>query len=101
MRRAAKVDDNQKKIMQTLRRHGCTVSSTASEGKGFPDLVVGHRGVNALVEVKDGSKKPSEQKLTKDQEKFHAEWDGWIVTIHNEEEAAFLVLEMRRRSKGL
>ena len=50
-------------------------------GDGFPDLVVARNGINVLVEVKDGSKPPSKQKLTKDQEEFHASWKGWIAVV--------------------
>lgn len=74
--RAAKVDSNQKDIVAALRKCGAKVYVSSSFGKGFPDLVVGYQGRFVLLEVKDGDKPPSAQKLTKDQEKFHAEWTG-------------------------
>lgn len=85
--RAAKIDANQKEIVAALRKLGASVSSTATIGKGFPDLIVGFRGVNYLLEVKTGSKPPSERKLTPDQVLFHAKWTGQIVVVKNIDEA--------------
>lgn len=75
-RTAAKVDANQKDIVAALRNRGANVYISSSFGKGFPDLIVGYQGVLCLLEIKDGDKPPSAQKLTKDQEKFHADWTG-------------------------
>ena len=52
MRRAAKIDANQTEIVKALRQVGASVQSLASTGKGCPDLLVGFRGVNWLLEVK-------------------------------------------------
>ena len=70
MRTAAKVDANQPEIVAALRLAGATVAITSAVGKGFPDLVVGYEGVNYLLEVKDGKKNPSKQRLTSDQKIF-------------------------------
>lgn len=85
--RAAKVDANQKEIVAALRQAGASVSSTATIGKGFPDLIVGYRGVNYLLECKDGSKPPSERKLTPDQVLFHVKWTGQITVVNSVNEA--------------
>jgi hypothetical protein len=58
------VDDNQRQIVDALRRVGCSVWSLAGVGKGFPDLAVGFRGRNLFLEVKDGSKPPCKRRLT-------------------------------------
>ena len=87
MRRAAKTDANQGEIVQALRDVGCTVQSLAPVGDGVPDLLVGYRGVNLLLEVKDGNKPPSARKLTPDQEKFHATWRGQKAVVTSREEA--------------
>ena len=81
MRRAAKVDGNHGEIVQALRQVGATVQSLAAVGGGVPDLLVGWRGLNLLIEVKDGSRIPSQQKLTPDQERWHEAWSGHPVYV--------------------
>lgn len=89
--RAAKVDANQVEIVRALRRIGCTVQSLASVGKGVPDLLVGFRGVNYLIEVKDGSKPKSAQKLTTDQVEWHSKWLGRVYVVNCVEDAISIV----------
>jgi len=100
MRRAAKVDDNQSEIVSALRSIGATVAITSAVGDGFPDLVVGFNGVNFLLEIKDGKKAPSAQKLTPDQKIFFfgdpsneksSPWAG-SATVVNSIEAAFAAI---------
>jgi hypothetical protein len=76
VRTAARTDDNQAEIVTVLERFGCSVFSTASTGRGFPDLVVGLRGHTYLIEVKDGAKPPSARTLTPDQRAWRARWRG-------------------------
>ena len=77
MRRAAKIDDNQNDIVKKLRCiPGVSVHITSSLGKGFPDIVVGHRGRSHLIEIKDGAKVPSKRKLTPDEQEFKDKWTG-------------------------
>jgi len=45
----------------------------------------------ALVEIKDGSRKPSEQRLTPDEEAFHAKWPGKIHIVRSVGEALDLI----------
>jgi len=87
VRYAAKVDANQGEIVKALRDIGCTVQSLAPVGGGVPDLLVGYHGVNYLLEVKDGSRPPSERGLTPHQEKFHASWRGQKTVVTSREEA--------------
>lgn len=74
--RIARVDDNQAGIVKALREVGATVTPTHMVGKGFPDLVVGYRGANFLLEVKDGAKAPSARKLTPAEMDWHEAWRG-------------------------
>jgi Holliday junction resolvase len=83
MRRAAKVDDNQLEIVKALRDMGCSVESLAAVGKGVPDLLIGYRSSNYLIEVKDGAKVPSKQKLTDDQIEWHESWRGQKIVINS------------------
>ncbi len=93
MRRAAKVDANHNEIVQAARAVGCSVWSTAAVGKGFPDLVVAcpRTFQNWLIEVKDGSRPPSERKLTPDEQKFHREWVGRKAVVENVEQLYILL----------
>lgn len=75
MRRAAKVDANQGEIVDALRRIGAMVQSLAQLGKGVPDILVAFRGKWWVAEIKDGSKPPSAQKLTKDEAEWHAKFN--------------------------
>jgi Holliday junction resolvase len=85
--RAAKVDANHVQVVEALRAAGATVQSLAAVGKGVPDLLVSFKGVNLLMEVKDGNKSPSRQKLTEDQIKFHGAWQGPISIVDGPEAA--------------
>ena len=76
MRKRARVDANQKKIVSQIREMGCSVLHTHQLGKGAPDIIVGYAGKNYLIEIKDGDKPLAQQKLTPDEIKFQAEWQG-------------------------
>lgn len=66
-----RVDANHWEIFNTLKRLGWCVISTAELGGGFPDLVAAKDGVIKLIEVKDGRKRPSAQKLTACEALYH------------------------------
>jgi hypothetical protein len=87
MIRRSRTDDNQKQIVNVLRQVGATVQDTSGVGDGFPDLIVGYRGCNYLMEIKDGDKPPSKQRHTPAQEKWHDTWRGQATTVTNEIEA--------------
>jgi hypothetical protein len=76
MRRAARTDANQTELVDALRAVGATVQPLHAVGMGCPDLMVGYRGTNYLIEVKDGNKVPSKRKLTADQVNWHKTWQG-------------------------
>lgn len=56
MRRRVHKDSNHDAVVAELRAHGATVLETHALGNGLPDLIVGYRGVTALVELKNGSR---------------------------------------------
>ena len=87
MRRAAKVDANQREVVAALRAAGASVQLLHAVGEGCPDLLVGYKGLNMLLEVKDGSKPPSAQKLTPQQEEWHRDWRGHRVVVNSPEAA--------------
>ena len=88
----AKVDANQAEIVAALRKVGATVECLSAVGRGVPDLLVGRNGRNYLVEVKDGNKPPSAQKLTQDQVSWHACWGGQVAVVNSVEQAIALVV---------
>lgn len=81
MRRAARVDSNQKEIVEYLRKKGATVQPLHTVGRGCPDLLVGYNGKNYLCEVKDGDKPPSQRKLTPDEDAWHFMWRGKVEIV--------------------
>lgn len=98
VRRAARVDANQSLLVELWRRLGATVQILSAVGNGCPDILLGYNGLNALVEIKDGSKVPSKQKLNKLQVEFHEAWRGHVCVIHNEHEATQLIYKMREKN---
>lgn len=88
-RYAARVDTNQKEIVKALRKIGATVQPLHSVGEGCPDLLVGYRGRNFLIEVKNldglGNKK------TPAQVEWHDEWRGQVDIVTSSQEAITLV----------
>ena len=88
MRRAAHVDSNQGAIVDALRAAGASVEpKLARLGEGIPDLLVAIRGVNALFEVKDGTKVKSKQRLTPDEKNWHEKWRGTIFVVNSVDDA--------------
>ena len=91
MRRAAKIDANQPSIVEGLRKVGASVACCQAVGEGFTDLVVGFRGVNYLIEIKNPEQDPCKRKLTPDQVDFHAAWTGQIAVAETLEEALRII----------
>lgn len=91
MRRAARIDANQGEIVDAARGVGATVWITSALGNGGPDLVIGRRGTNFCVEVKDGSKSPSKRVLTPDEAAFCRDWQGQYSVIENVEQLYMLL----------
>ena len=82
MRRAAKVDANQARIVQALRNAGVGVLHLHQVGGGTPDILACFRGRNVLLEIKQ----PGEN-INKLQAEFMASWDGETHVVRSEEEA--------------
>jgi hypothetical protein len=96
VKRAAKVDANQPRIVELLERHGCTVQSIATVGNGVPDLLIGFRGQTMVAEVKDGTKPKSAQKLTPDEQDWKRKWKGQYAILRNEDDVLDLVIHAQR-----
>ena len=81
VRRHARVDANHAEIRSALRAEHWVVVDTSGVGSGFPDLLIARRGRLLLVEIKDGAKVPSAQRLTEDEVQFHALLASAGVTV--------------------
>lgn len=82
-RRASKVDESQKAIVDALRAASISVFSIAPIGRDVPDLVVSYRGFTLLVECKTGR-----AKLTPGQENFRRNWQGAVIVLRDPKQAA-------------
>ena len=91
MRRAAKVDRNQREIVAALRGVGATVQPLHAVGQGCPDLLVGFRGRNILIEVKDWQAANSDRVLTDRQNDWHGGWKGQVAIVETSEAALAVV----------
>ena len=89
--RASKADTNQREVVKALRDAGATVQHLHRVGAGCPDLLIGYRGMNLLAEVKDGSKPPSAQKMTRWQEEWHRDWRGQCCVVNSPQAALTLL----------
>jgi len=98
VRRAAKVDDNQPEIVEHLRSLGMSVCLLHTVGQGVPDIIVGYRGINVLLEIKDGAKPPSARRLTEDEAVWHLDWRGQVATVKDKEQAEAEVMRCWARS---
>lgn len=89
--KAKKVDANQPAIIQAFRDVGASVEPLHFVGQGFPDILVGFRGQNWLIEIKDGSQPPSKKRLTDDETDWHRKWNGQVAIVENDHQALQLI----------
>ena len=83
-----RADDNQKEIVDTLRDIGVSVLVLSQVGGGAPDLLVGFRGKEYLMEVK-----ASKGKLRPGQKEFFDTWRGSKVFIVRSVDEALELLD--------
>jgi hypothetical protein len=97
MRRAAKVDRNQAEIVAALRAVGATVQPLHAVGAGCPDLLVGFRGVNYLMEVKDWQAPASDRQLNARQVEWHGGWKGSVAKVETVGAALAVIASVKPR----
>ena len=85
MRRAARVDNNQKEIVRQIRQLGYEVLRIHQLKNCF-DILVGARGLNFAFEIKDPSKPPSKRKLTEGEQDFFDRWTGQVDKVETIDE---------------
>ena len=88
--RANRTDANQTEIIKFFEQAGCSVVNISSL-KNRCDLVVSKNLITVFVEVKDGSKPPSQRQLTKGEEIFRDTTKGAWFLIESIEDAQRLV----------
>jgi hypothetical protein len=99
MRLKARKDENHNDIAELFIAAGASVHDTSRLGGGFPDMVISIYGINILIEVKDGNKSPSQQKLTPDEHKFLDKWKGWVEIVRNDQDA-LRIIKQAKETKG-
>ena len=99
MRRRAHLDANHEAIVEALIGRGARVLSLAAEGNGCPDLLIGWRGANYLLEVKrEGYDKKAgklRQKTREMQIMWALKWTGQYTIVTSPQEALDF-LEMQK-----
>lgn len=90
LRTAARIDANQPEIVSLFRKLGWSVL-IISQLKNCCDIIVSKNGRTIAVEIKDGAKPLSKQKLTEGEAKFKAEWQGEYALVACEEDVLKLV----------
>lgn len=90
-RYAAKVDRNQAEIVEALRKAGATVTPLHTVGGGCPDLLVGYRRQNFLIEVKDWRAAKSDRELNDNQKEWHAGWKGQVAKVEDADAALAVI----------
>lgn len=82
--RRKRVDANQREIADALQRAGASVCSLADTGDGCPDLLVGVRGVNLLLEVKNPKARPN---VEEKQREWAVHWTGQYAIVTSIDDA--------------
>jgi len=99
LRRAARVDENQKVVVAALKQAGATVELLHAVGKDVPDLLVGFNGMNFLIEVKNPNRKSPRGRIRPSDNMhadWHAAWRGQVATVWTELEALQVIGVLRR-----
>ena len=81
MMRNARVDRNQPEIVKAFRGLGWTVL-IISQLKNCCDIIVSKGGRTICIEIKDGEKPPSAQKLTEGELGFMKGWQGEYMIVN-------------------
>lgn len=96
MRKHGRTDANQETIIAALRSSGATVQPLSAVGSGCPDILVGFRGQDHLMEIKNPNVSLRDQRLTKDEAAWHNSWRGHRVWIVCTPEQAISIITKRR-----
>lgn len=96
MRRYAnRKDSNHGSIREVFESLDCSILDVSDCACGF-DLIVGYKTQACAIEVKDGSKPPSAQKLTPNEHSAHLNWRGPKEIVTNNEQAVAVAQRLRQ-----
>ena len=83
---AKRTDANQAEIVEGLRAMGATVQTLHEVGKGCPDILIGFRGHNYLIEIKvEGAG------LNEREHRWHQQWRGQVTIARTLEQAVEII----------
>ena len=91
----ARTDKNQEELIKAIQAIGGTVIILAARKKGTPDLLVGFRGVNYLIEVKT-----DKGVLGDAQKQFLRDWRGQVNVARNLEDVLRIIGALTNGTKG-
>ena len=91
-----RVDANQPEIVADLRKVGASVLLLHEVGEGCPDICVGFRGMNYLIEIKT-----EQGMLNPVQLDWHRNWQGQRAIARTSEEALRIIGAITQREKTL
>ncbi len=96
---APKRDHNHKTVERAFRLLGCTVADTSGVASGFPDLVVGFRGRDHKVEVKNRQTSYGRKGKSESQKTFERLWNGnpHVDEVWDEDDARILVEQWSKK----
>jgi hypothetical protein len=80
-------DSNHWSIVHHFLKLGASVTDTASFGGGFPDILVGYRGLTVPVEIKTEKGRLNRRQLT-----WHNRHQGMTYVIRNNDMATQLIM---------
>lgn len=94
-------DRNHRLIVNALRASGASVVDLSAVGGGVPDLLVGRNGATVLLELKDGTAKPSQQRLRPSQVQFFEKWRGGPAHVVKSVDEALRVVAQAVHQRGV
>lgn len=97
----AKKDGNHKEIQRFFLKHGGSWADTC-DNPGSLDGLLGYKGVNVLIEIKNGSQSASRRTYTPMESERILNWKGFpCATVHSLDEAQDLLdyLDGRRKKR--
>jgi len=87
MRRIYRVDESKKEIVKAIKKAGASVLSLDPIGGGCPDILVGYRNKDTLMELKTGN-----GEVRASQRTWHHRWRGRpVVVVRTPEEALMAI----------